>query len=89
MIAEVTLKFWYDDQKERRPDKWDWQTLIDSKSHVLVLYSDTYPGFPCYFCNDPINEDDIVWINTETGETEGPPTGAPFHVNCAPDGYYG
>lgn len=84
MIAKVTLYFWYDD-KYVPPHLWDWSALTDTKERVKVLDYKYYHGFPCYFCNDPILEDDIVWINIANGTAEGPPDGQPFHIGCAPE----
>lgn len=85
MIADIRLRFWYDDVQFIPPEEWNWGAILANLAKgVQIIESSSYRGFPCYFCNDPIPEDDIVWINIENGESEGPPDGEPFHMNCAP-----
>lgn len=42
------------------------------------------PKLSCFLCANPIDEQEAVWVDPDTGEATTGDSGKPYHVACAP-----
>lgn len=88
---EITLLITYDSEKAARPDKWDWNELLDLlPTEDVTIVDDRYVGkaYICAECGGAIPEEETVWIEpTELDIAWGMNETVAHHVECARNQY--
>ena len=41
--------------------------------------------YKCHECGEDIEEDEVVWVDPDTGEATTGDSGRAYHVECAPE----